>query len=41
MLCFICQRCNIEVSFDDSLYDAPEELLCEDCYLEAHNSVED
>ena len=26
----------MEVEFNDQVYDPPEELLCEDCYLEAH-----
>jgi NMD protein affecting ribosome stability and mRNA decay len=41
MIYFICQRCKAEVEYDDGTYDPPEDLLCEDCYLEAHNSVGD
>ena len=34
MTYFICIRCGIEVKFNDEVYDLPEELLCEDCYLD-------
>jgi len=31
---FICERCHIEVHYDESFYTPLEELLCEDCYLD-------
>ena len=31
---FICQRCGIQVKYDAKVLEPPEELLCEDCYLE-------
>jgi NMD protein affecting ribosome stability and mRNA decay len=40
MLYFTCERCKIEVEYDDTDFD-PEEMLCDDCYIEAHNSIGD
>ena len=39
MIYYICKRCGIKVNYDETVCGTPEDLLCEDCYLEKEDYI--